>query len=419
MDGYLSHMIWPPQVLYASSSQSGFHTENPTAKQYWPLRNERAPTAPMTMGFLSLCADSAWPPGKTTHQTVTQHQPKTKDSKPHNESSSLHVISVLNLPTGKKPHVTTYYTNHHVYKSPSKQSLSSHVTLPPTDPTLTRCDDDLWIDWVFFSIQWILLFALARHYNATYPTHPPWKRTTKNYNSTRNEQETPYPHDKQPKNETENNEPRPTTPPCNRHLEEKLRLDIFFTSRKRHQQKQTMPMIQLTDRQSQPSRNDTPPTDTNMNPTISKMQNQPTRSKKQPTELKLNPKAFPMQSTPTRNENPSTEMQTNPKLSHTRSTTTRNKIPQTKMKLSLTDQHMTSKQPPNKTSQTELKFPCTATIPNMKVSHMSMKWHHQTPNIFNWTLQHLDAYLAIDLEPGWFFQPPGLNHCAWCRLGVV
>jgi len=82
------------------------------------------------------------------------------------------------------------------------------------------------------------------------------------------------------------------------------------------------------------------------------------------------------------------------------STTTHNKNPQTKMKLNLTDHHMQSKQPQNKTSQTNMKFPSTMTIPNMKVSHLSMKWHHQTPNIFNWTLQHLDAYLAIDMEPG-------------------
>jgi len=60
-----------------------------------------------------------------------------------------------------------------------------------------------------------------------------------------------------------------------------------------------MPMIQLMDRQSQPSRNDTPLTDTNMNPTISKMQNKTTQSDKQPTKVKLSPKAYPMQSTPT------------------------------------------------------------------------------------------------------------------------
>jgi len=116
--------------------------------------------------------------------------------------------------------------------------------------------------------------------------------------------------------------------------------------------------------------------------------------------MKLNPKAYPMQYNPSQNENPPAKMKLNPTVSHMQSTTTQNDSPHTKMKLNLTNHHIQSKQPQSKSSQTGMKFPHTTTILHNKVSHMSAKWHHQTPDIFNWTLRHLDVYLEIILEPG-------------------
>ena len=167
------------------------------------------------MGNLSLCADSARPPGKPTHQTSTKNPPDPNDSKLRDESSSLHVISVLKPTTDKKPQVTSYYTSNHVYKSPSKQSLDANNL--PTD-SLTLSDDKQWswIHWLLYSLHWILLHSLACHYTAMYPIYPPW--TTANEKS--------YPNDKKTHNEQKDTEQR--------RLDKKIRMDIFFATRKSH-----------------------------------------------------------------------------------------------------------------------------------------------------------------------------------------
>jgi hypothetical protein len=224
---------------------------------------------------------------------------------------------------------------------------------------------------------------------------------------------TTNPNDKKThRNELQMNEACPTTPPCNRRLEEKLRLEIFFASRNQKQLKQTKQRKQPMERKSNDNpptemklnlndsplknkteRNDNPPTEMNMNPNDPPMKNKTTRNKNPPTKMKLNQTEHPMrptttrndkpqkQSKPTLNENPPTEMELNI-LPHKRPTTTRNDKPR------------------NKNPHTDMKVTHTTTIPKMKVSHMSMKWQHQAPDRFKWTLRQLDAYLEIVLEPG-------------------
>jgi hypothetical protein len=95
--------------------------------------SQHDPTVLTTMGFLSLCADSAHPPGSTTNQACTNGLFIT----PGNESDEYEHSNSAAMPCTVVDTFTSYYQTHPFISTPGLHVISA-LTHPFNNPTATR-----------------------------------------------------------------------------------------------------------------------------------------------------------------------------------------------------------------------------------------------------------------------------------------